>query len=96
MPAEAAPTGTVEAEVAAPAEVAPAPVETRGGRPGRGRARAGRRGEAQVAAPAEVAPEPVAVEAQVAAPAEVAPEPVAADAAADEAQVDVAATAAVQ
>jgi murein DD-endopeptidase MepM/ murein hydrolase activator NlpD len=52
--------------------------------------------ETQVAAPAEVAPEPVAVEAQVAAPAEVAPEPVAADAAADQAQVDVAATAAVQ
>ncbi len=80
MPAEVAPTGTVEAEVAAPAEVAPEPVAV----------------ETQVAAPAEVAPEPVAVEAQVAAPAEVAPEPVAVDAAADEAQVDVAATAAVQ
>ena len=47
----------VEAQVAAPAEVAPEPVAV----------------EAQVAAPAEVAPEPVAVEAQVAAPAEVAP-----------------------
>jgi murein DD-endopeptidase MepM/ murein hydrolase activator NlpD len=89
-PAEvAAEPVAVEAQVAAPAEVAPEPVAV----------------EAQVAAPAEVAPEPVAVEAQVAAPADVAPEPVAAEAqvappaadtGADQAEVDVATTAAVQ
>ena len=65
VPAEAAPTGTVEAEVAAPAE--PVAVETQVAAPAEV-APEPVAVEAQVAAPAEVAPEPVAVEAQVAAP----------------------------
>jgi hypothetical protein len=98
-PVAAEPVATetqVVAPAEVPAEVAPEPVAV----------------ETQVAAPAEVAPEPVAVETQVGAPAEVAPEPVAAeaqvaapadasvapaaDAGADQAQVDMSATAAVQ
>ena len=116
--------GRVEAQVAAPAEVAPSRSPSRRRSRRRPSRRADRGGAAAGAA------EPVAVEAQVAAPAEVAPEPVAvearrgragrsepaapsrspprrrsrarrgrrplADAAADQAQVDAAATAAVQ
>jgi murein DD-endopeptidase MepM/ murein hydrolase activator NlpD len=102
----------VEAEVAAPAEVAAEPVatETQAAAPAEVAAEPVAT-ETQAAAPTEVAPEPVAVEAQVAAPvapeavaaeAQVAAEPVAAEAApapdagADQAQADVAATAAVQ
>ena len=101
VPAETAPTGTVEAEVAvptevaAPAEVAPEPVavETQVARPPR-LPRSPSPSRRRSRAPAEVAPEPVAVEAQVAAPAEVAAP--AADPATGQAEVDVAATAAVQ
>jgi murein DD-endopeptidase MepM/ murein hydrolase activator NlpD len=82
-PAEAAPAG-VEAQVAAPTEVAaePVAVETEVAAPAEVAPAEPVAVEAQVAAPAEVAPaEPVAVEAQVAAPAEVAPaEPVAVEA----------------
>jgi murein DD-endopeptidase MepM/ murein hydrolase activator NlpD len=104
VPAEAVPSGTVATEVAAPAEVAPEPVatETTVAAPAEV-APEPVTAEATVAAPAEVAPEPVATETTVTAPAEVAPEPVAAEAttpAADaggaQAQVDVAAAAAVQ
>jgi murein DD-endopeptidase MepM/ murein hydrolase activator NlpD len=87
-PAEvAAEPVAVEAQAAAPAEVAAEPVAV------------------EVAAPAAVTPQPTAVEAQTVAPTEVAAEPVAVEVAApaeaaapaaDQAQVDVGATAAVQ